>query len=194
MSDPRNSSNAIPEPGAPTAAGESTDLKLNFLGLSFDPHRLIYATILLIATLTIYDESGELDSLDTLTAIKVSAILVAPLFALAMAHAFSDSLDLQIKLGRRLTGHDRRHLLWSNLEYLYVALPPILITVILGPTSVPGSTIIDLILVIGLISLFMWGVFAARKAHLPAWSQIRFGINYTVMGLLIVVVELVLTH
>jgi hypothetical protein len=195
VSDPHKSPNPAPEPGAPTTSGESADLKLNFLGLSFDPHRLIYATILLIATLTIYDESGgELDSLDTLTAIKVSAILVAPLFALAMAHAFSDALDLQIKLGRRLTGHDRRHLLWSNLEYLYVALPPILMTLILGPTNVPGSTIIDLILVTGLISLFMWGVFAARKAHLPAWGQIRFGINYTVMGLLIVVVELVLTH
>lgn len=177
---------------APPTSGEAADVKLHVLGLSFDPHRLIYATIVLIATLTIYDEgAGELN---TLTTIKVLAILLAPLFALTMAHAFSDALDLQIKLGRRLNGHDRRHLLWANLEYLYVALPPILITIVLGPTDLPGAEIIDLILLLGLASLFMWGVFAARKARLKAWGQIRFGLNYMVMGLIIVIVELALTH
>lgn len=180
------------EPPSSAAPVEPADLKLTVLGLSFDPHRLIYATIVIIATLTIYDEGGG--ELNTLTAVKVSAILVAPLFALTMAHAFSDALDLQIKLGRRLTGHDRRHLLWANLEYLYVAVPPVVITLVLGPTDIPGIIVINLILVLGLISLFMWGVFAARKARLTAWGQFRFGLNYMIMGLVIVIVELILTH
>lgn len=173
-------------------SGSERDLKLRFLGLQFDPHRLIYATIILIAALSIYEESDE--ALNTQTVLVLSAILIAPLFALTMAHAFSDALDLQIKLGRRLNGHDRRHVLFSNLEYMYVAVPPLLIALILGPTSIPGSDVIDLILLLGLISLFMWGVFAARKAGLKAWGQVRFGVNYAVMGLLIVIVELILTH
>lgn len=173
-------------------SSDQQDLKLRFLGLQFDPHRLIYATIVLIAALSIYDEGDE--SLNTHTILVLSAVLIAPLFALTMAHAFSDALDLQIKLGRRLTGKDRRHLLLANLEYMYVALPPLAIALILGPTSIPGTQIVDLIVVLGLISLFMWGVFAARKAGLKAWGQVRFGINYAVMGLIIVIVELIITH
>ena len=179
-------------PGAAPSAGHPS-LKVRILGLSFDPHRLIYATIVLIATLSIYDDSSPAD-FSTFTALALAAILIAPLFALAMAHAFSDALDLQITLGRRLTGHDRRHLLATNLEYLYIAIPPLVVAFILGPSSIPPGQIIDVLILMGLFSLFFWGMFAARKAGLGRWGQIRFGINYTAMGLLIVVVELILTH
>lgn len=174
------------------ATPAAKDLRLTILGLQFDPHRLIYSTIILIAALSIYSEGEE--RIDTHTGLVLSAVLLAPLFALTMAHAFSDALDLQIKLGRRLTGRDRRHVLMSNLEYMYIAVPPLLLTIILGPTSLPGDTIIDIIVWLGIVSLFMWGVFAARKAGLSAWAQVRFGINYAVMGLIIVIVELILTH
>lgn len=172
--------------------GESA-LKVRFLGLAFDPHRLIYSTIILLAALSIYDESVP-EEFTSMTALTLSAVLIAPLFALSMAHAFSDALDLQIKLKRRLTGPDRRRLLATNLEYLYIAIPPIALALILGPTSVPPEYIIDLIVLLGLISLYFWGMFAARKAGLSRWGQVRFGINYAAMGLLIVVVELMLTH
>jgi hypothetical protein len=176
----------------PTNAQGQVPLRLSILGLQFDPHRLIYSTIILIAALSIYDEgTGRIDAR---TAVVLSAVIIAPLFALTMAHAFSDALDLQIKLGRRLTGPDRRHVLRSNLEYMYIAVPPLALTLILGPTEIPGETIIDIILGLGLVSLFMWGVFAARKARLSTWTQIRFGINYAVMGIIIVIVELILTH
>lgn len=179
------------EPAKPKEQ-EQQPLRLSILGLQFDPHRLIYSTIILISALSIYNE-GE-GRLDTQTAAVLSAVIVAPLFALTMAHAFSDALDLQIKLGRRLTGRDRRHVLFSNLEYMYIAVPPLALTLILGPTELPGATIIDIILWLGLFSLFMWGVFAARKAGLGSWAQVRFGVNYAVMGLIIVIVELILTH
>lgn len=176
----------------PAENREQEPLQLHILGLRFDPHRLIYSTIILISVLTIYDEGDG--RIDTRTAVVLSAVILAPLFALTMAHAFSDALDLQIKLGRRLTGPDRRQVLLSNLEYMYIAVPPLALTLILGPTALPGETIIDIILGLGLVSLFMWGVFAARKAHLSPWTQVRFGINYMVMGLIIVIVELILTH
>lgn len=180
---------------APDARSSEDDpsLKIRFLGLSFDPHRLIYATIILIATLSIYEDSAP-EEFNTLTSLTLSAVLVAPLFALTMAHAFSDALDLQIKLRRRLSGRDRRHLLATNLEYLYIAIPPLALAIVLGPTSIPAGTIIDIIILLGLISLYFWGMFAARKAGLGRWGQVRFGINYAAMGLIIVIVELLLTH
>lgn len=176
-----------------TPAERSGALKIRFLGLSFDPHRLIYSTIVLIATLSIYDDSAPED-FDSFTALALSAVLIAPLFALSMAHAFSDALDRQITLGRRLGGHDRRHLLATNLEYLYIAVPPLIIAFILGPTDIPAEVIMDLIVVLGLGSLFLWGTFAARKAGLGRWAQVRFGVNYLAIGLVIVIVELILTH
>lgn len=182
-----------PRPSSPESHPDPEKLKIRFLGLAFDPHRLIYSTIILIATLSIYDDSVP-SEFDTFTALSLSAVIIAPLFALTMAHAFSDALDLQIKLGRRLNGQDRRHLLRINLEYLYVAIPPLALALVLGPTAIAPDVIIDVVLVMGLISLFFWGMFAARKAGLRRWGQLRFGVNYLAMGLLIVIVELILKH
>lgn len=184
---------AAPGPSSPDGHSDPEKLKIRILGLSFDPHRLIYSTIILIATLSIYDDSTP-EEFDTWTALALSAVIIAPLFALTMAHAFSDALDLQIKLGRRLNGQDRRHLLRINLEYLYIAIPPLALALVLGPTAVAPGLIIDIVLVMGLISLFFWGMFAARKAGLRRWGQIRFGVNYLAMGLIIVIVELILKH
>lgn len=184
---------ASPEPSGAATHADPDKLKIRILGLAFDPHRLIYSTIILIATLAIYDDSIP-EEFDTFTFLALSAVIIAPLFALTMAHAFSDALDLQIKLGRRLNRQDRRHLLRINLEYLYIAIPPLALALVLGPTPIAPEVIIDIVLAMGLISLFFWGMFAAQKAGLRRWGQIRFGVNYLAMGLLIVIVELILTH
>jgi len=172
---------------------DPAQVKLHFLGLTFDPHRLIYSTLIIIVSLSIYGDS-DFKEFTAGTAVVLSAVLIAPLFALTMAHAFSDALDMQIRLGRRLTGRDRRHILASNLEYMYIAVPPLLLIGVLGPTSVPPNLILDIIVASGLISLFLWGAFAARMARLGRWAQVRTGLSYSLMGLIVVVVELALTH
>ena len=50
----------------------------------------------------------------------------------AMGIDYPDILDLQIREGHRLSRHDRRHLLLSNMQYLYIAIPPLLILVVLA--------------------------------------------------------------
>ena len=178
------------EPPASTARPE--DLKLSILGLQFDPHRLIYSTVILMTALAIYDPGPETDGKSVL-AIMIGVTL-APLFALTMAHVFSDALDLQIKLGRRLSGHDRRHLLASNLEYMYIAVPPVLLAVVLSLAGMQAIPIIDAVLWLMLATLFFWGVYAARAARLSGWMQLWFGFSYGVMGLIIVLIEIALTH
>ncbi len=54
--------------------GESA-LKVRFLGLAFDPHRLIYATIILLAALSIYDDSVP-EEFTSMTALTLSAVLI----------------------------------------------------------------------------------------------------------------------
>lgn len=182
----------MPEPDAPAPVRDPRDLKLEFLGLTFDAHRLIYATIILMTTLAIYDEGT--DPLKAEPLILMFGVSVAPLFALSMAHAFSDALDLQIRTGHRLTWRERRHLLGENLEYLYIAVPPILITAVLSALGWNANDVISLVQVLGMVSLGLWGAFAARMARLSRWMQVRFAISYAVMGAIVITVELILTH
>jgi hypothetical protein len=170
----------------------STELKLRIGPLTFDPHRVIYATIILMTAFAIYDQGK--DPFAAVPLVTMFGVALAPLFALAMAHAFSDALDLQIRNGRRLTAHDRRHLLATNLEYLYVAIPPILLGSALALLGWNANDVVATMQGLGLASLVFWGVYAARTARLGAWTQVRFGISYSVMGLLVILIELILTH
>lgn len=184
MADPPSSPS---EPAAPPA-----ELRVTLGRLWFDPHRVIYATIILMSAYALYDEGA--DPFGTRALAEMFAMTLAPLFALAMAHAFSDALDLQIRNGRRLNRHDRRHLAAVNLQFFYAAVPPTAIIVLLALLHWDANDIIDLVQLFGIGSLAFWGVYAARVAQLGRWAQVRFGINYAVMGIIVITVELILTH
>lgn len=175
-------------------ADEAAPLNLEFrLGrLNMDPHRIIYATILLMTTYAIYDEG--INPFKTTTIIEIIGVSIAPLFALAMAHAFSDGLDMQIRNGRRLTRRDRWHLFGTNLQYMYVAVPPVAIIIVLGILGMDANDIVSIVQVLGLLSLGWWGYYAGRKAGLGTGRRWLFAFNYAMLGLLIIVIELILTH
>lgn len=176
----------------PPAEVNVVDLEFRVGPLSMDPHRIIYATILLMTAYAIYDEGTA--PLRTGSYVALLGLSLAPLFALAMAHAFSDALDLQIRYGRRLTGADRRHLLASNLQYLYVAIPPMLLIIALGLLQWDANDVLTVVQVMGLISLGWWGYYAGRKAGVSRIRRWTFAANYSFMGLIVIAVELALTH
>lgn len=157
-----------------------------------DPHRIIYATILLMTAYAIYDEGTS--PLRRANYLELLGLSIAPLFALAMAHAFSDALDLQIRNHRRLTGHDRRHLLWTNLQYLYVAVPPMLLIIVLGLLQWDANDILGLVQTLGLLSLGWWGYYAGRKAQVSRPRRWLFAFNYALMGLIVIAVEQFIAH
>mgnify|MGYP003610034949 CR=1 FL=1 len=173
---------------------EPTPLHLEFrVGrIVMDPHRIIYATILLMTTYAIYDEGTK--PFQRSTGIEISGLSIAPLFALAMAHAFSDGLDMQIRNGRRLTRRDRWHLFGTNMQYLYVAVPPLLVIAVLSMFGMRANDIIGVVQVLGLLSLGWWGYYAGRKAGLGTARRWLFAFNYAVLGLIIILIELALTH
>lgn len=168
------------------------DPRLRFGPIRVDPRAAIYATIIMITALTVFSE-GEGDMTWYMFR-RVSAVLVAPLFALAMAHAFSEALDLQIRFNRRLNRHDRRHVFIVNMQYLYPCIGPVAFALV--ATLFHWSTdFTTWFILIGLfISLFGWGFYAGRRARLPLGRQLVFGSGYALLGLLVLVVELFLTH
>ncbi len=99
----------------------------------------------------------------------LALVVIAPLFALAAAHAFSDAIDIQVRTGSRLRSADRRHLAFAGLQYLAVGIPVIVISA--GVFALGGDTkiAVDVAQGIGVASLFLWGAFAARRAGLGSW-------------------------
>jgi hypothetical protein len=170
----------------------STDLTTRLWFVSFDPHIVIYSTIILMTSYALFNEGT--DPLGEGPWLELIAISIAPLFALGMAHAFSEALDLQIRYQRRLTAHDRRTLLRRNAQYLYTAIPPIMVFGVLVLLGWDANYAVDLVLSLGLISLFFWGMFAGRKAGLSLLRQVTFGFSYGAMGLIVLLVELLITH
>jgi hypothetical protein len=181
-------------PATPDAPVADAPVNISFtVGLiTMDPHRIIYSTILLMVAYAIYNEGT--DPLGTQPYLTLGALSIAPLFALTMAHVFSDALDLQIRKGRRLTGADRRHLLAVNLQYMYIAIPPILLITVLGLMRMPADGVIRIVLLLGLVSLGWWGYFAGRQAGVPRLRRWIFAVNYLVMGMIVIGIELLLTH
>lgn len=177
---------------ASTSTPAPLDLQLHIWRLSLDPHRIIYSTILLMTAYAIYDEGTK--PFDQRGYISLFGLSIGPLFALAMAHAFSDALDLQIRNGRQLTGHDRRHIAATNMQYLYVAVPPLLVIALLGALQWDANDVLGIVQLLGLLSLGWWGWFAGMKAGVSVGRRAWFAFSYTVMGMIVIAVELILTH
>ena len=168
------------------------DPRLRFGPIRVDPRAAIYATIIMITALTVFSE-GDGDMTWYMFR-RVTAVLVAPLFALAMAHAFSEALDLQIRFHRRLTRHDRRHVFIVNMQYLYPCIGPVIFALVATLFGWDAGFTTWVILIALFISLFGWGFYAGRRARLPLGRQLVFGCGYALLGLLVLVVELFLTH
>jgi len=168
------------------------DLRLKLGRFTLDPHQIIYGTIMLMVAYALYDEGTSPLARGTL--LELIGVSFAPLFALAMAHAFSESLDFQIRNGRRLTGADRRRVFGENIKYLLIAIPPIIMMSILTLVQWDANDIISIVQVLGLLSLSFWGAFAARTAGLGVGRQITFALSYGFMGLVVIIIELAITH
>lgn len=168
------------------------DLRFRWRWLSLDPHVVVYSTIILLTAFALYDEGTE--ALFDGALLELIGISMAPLFALTMAHAFSDAIDMQIRTGHRLTGGERWHLLTKNLQYMLVGIPPTIMLCILTLLHWDANDAVGIIMIIGLLSLAFWGGYAAYKAALPVWRWITFGFGYGLMGLIVIIVELAITH
>ena len=169
------------------------DRHVHVLGVSFDPHRIIYATIILMVTLT---AAGDID-IDLIQGQGIgdlTAVVLFPLLALSLAHSFSDALDIQIRTGKRLVRADRLALLRDALQYLAVGVPVVIFGLIMSVLGGSMATVIEISNNVYALSLVFWGAYAARAAGLRKWGQVRFGLVYGLLGMTIVIVEYFIVH
>lgn len=159
--------------------------------IRLQPRIIVYATII---QLTAFALLGSTEPVTRLAWQDLLLISLGPMFALALAHTFSEVLDHQIRASGHLAGQTLRKVITSNLQFLYVGLVPLVVALVLMPTEMTMNEAINIIFLIGVISLFVWGAVAARISGRSLGKQLLFGLGYGIVGSIVVVMELILRH
>jgi hypothetical protein len=111
--------------------------------------RAVYGTITLTSVLIVYDGWAKLKFVDVLV------VLVGPVLAMSIGHAFAGSLAQQAELGRPLTRAERLHAIQRASWFMLFAVPPV---ALVGLMTLAG---------IGLDTTIRVG-FGARSPSAPA--------------------------
>lgn len=128
--------------------------------------RLVYTTITLVSVLIIYDGWNHLGFWGVL------AVIVGPMLAIFLSHLFGAELGTRVALGRPLTWRERRVAFVEECRFLIILVPPVLILLVLSVAGVSYSHIVQVIILVGVASLGVWGGVAGRRAGLTGWGLV----------------------
>ena len=157
-----------------------------------NPRVIVYATIIQLAAFAIFDQGDG--PVTEASFREIAAVSLSPMIAVALAHTFAEILDHQIAHGNRFQWRDVGELVRPNLQFVYVGLAPILITIPFALTGATNDLVVNTVYAFGVASLFIWGFIAARRSGRPVRGQFLYALAYGILGLIVVVIELLLTH
>lgn len=158
----------------------------------FDPHNIVYATIILLVSMDVV-QYGASES-DPVSLSDFLVLAIGPLIMVAIAHSFAGAIEVQVRQRRLLAREDYRHLGSTVLQYACVALVPSLIGMALWATGQDLVTAARITSGLGLVSLLLWGYYAGRSAGHGAAGRIGNALIYGFVGLLIILLEIAVSH
>src|SRR4051794_36397721 len=128
--------------------------------------RLVYTTITLISVLIIYDGWNRLSFWGVLF------VILGPMLAIFLSHVFGAELGTRVALGRPLTWRERRVAFVEECRFLIILVPPVFLLIVLSIAGVSYSHIVEVIILVGVASLGLWGAVAGRRAGLTGWGLV----------------------
>ena len=149
--------------------------------------RVVYATVVLMSVLAVYDGWAELASF-----LGVAIVIVAPLLALAVAHLFSEAIEDHYRLQRPLTRAEWRRLALGQLKILVAAVPPLVILGIGWISPLDERSTIAALLWTGVATLVVLSLIAARRAGIRGWRLAVAGLSGGVVGLIVISLQVLL--
>ena len=149
--------------------------------------RVVYATVVLMSVLAVYDGWAELT-----TFLGVAIVIVAPLVALAIAHLFSEAIEEVYHQQRPLTGAEWRRLTLGQLRILVAAVPPLLILGIGWLSPLDERRTIAVVLWTGVATLVVLSLVAARRAGIRGWRLAVAGVGGGAVGLIVISLQVLL--
>jgi hypothetical protein len=149
--------------------------------------RVVYATVVLMSVLAVYDGWAELTSF-----LGVAVVILAPLAALAVAHLFSEVIEEHYHLQRSLTRAEWRRLSMDQLKILVAAAPPLVIVAIGWVSPVDPRGTIRVLLWTGVLTLVALSLIAARRAGIRGGRLLVAGLGGGVVGLIVISLQVLL--
>jgi hypothetical protein len=148
--------------------------------------RLIYTTITMLSVLIIYDGWARLRFWD------VVVVILGPIVAIFLSHVFGEELGTRVALGRPLTRAERRAVVVEESRFFLVPVPPLVILTVLALVGVSYTHIIHVIVLVGVLSLGLWGAVAGRRAGLTGWPLVVAAVAGLMVGSVILVLQALL--
>ena len=148
--------------------------------------RAVYGTITIMCILIVYDGWQKLQLRD------VIGVIVGPIVAMFLAHVFSAAIAEQVRRQRSLAQVERRQIVRAEARFLWLAAPPVVITVVLNLAGMSLTNCIRLILVLGVASLGFWGGVAGLRAGFTGRRLVLAVLAGLLVGTLILALQVLL--
>jgi len=155
-------------------------------GYEVDVEHLSYATIVVMAELGVYG------GWDKLSYAAGALVVLAPVLAIAIAHAFSQVLHEHATHERRLTGAEWRFTVWRQLHVVLAAAPAMAILALGRLTPVGMSHVRMLVLATGTFTLVGLASLASRRAGYQRVGWLLASAMGGVIGLVVISMQIVL--
>lgn len=149
--------------------------------------RLVYATVVLMSVLVVYD------GWDTLATFGgVAAVIVAPIIAIALAHLFAEVVDEHFVLQRPLTRAEWTRLAADQVNVLLAAVPPLVILGIGWVSPLDARSTIGLLLWTGVATLVALALVAGHRSGFRGWRLMVAGLFGGAVGLIVISLQVLL--
>ena len=149
--------------------------------------RLVYATVVLMSVLVVYDGWQELASFAGLV-----AVIMAPMLALAIAHLFAEVLQAHAELRRPLTASEWARFTRDQVPWFLAAVPPLVMLGIGWVSPLDALTTISVLIWTGLLTLVALAAVAGHRAGLRGWRWLVAALSGGVVGLIVISLQVVL--
>ena len=161
---------------------------LRLLGLRVSIERLVYATVVLMSVLVVYDGWNDLA-----TFAGVAVVIIGPILALAIAHLFAEVFELHFHKQRPLSRREWRELALDQVQLLLAAVPPLIILGLGWISPFNERHTIAALLWGGVATLAGLSYVAARRAGIRRWRLAVATLSGGAIGLLVISLQIVLT-
>jgi len=155
-------------------------------GVALNLERLTYATIVVMAVLSAYSGWSEL-SLPS-----AAVVVVSPIVAVCLAHAFSEILHEHAAVGRGLTPAEWLAVARRQVHLLLAALPPLAVLVIGRVTSLGNADTLPAVEVTGMLTLAFMSAVASSRAGLRGPWLVAGALAGGLVGLTVIALQIVL--
>ena len=170
----------------PWAVTEPQTKDVRVGGVALDLERLTYATVVVMAVLAAYQGWARLSFL------PAALVVLSPVVAVCLAHAFSELLQEHAAHQRTLTRAEWAAAARRQVHLLLAALPPLVILTIGRAASIEVERTGAVVELTGMVTLIFLSAIACRRAGLRGWQLILGSLAGGLVGLAVIALQIAL--